>query len=322
MSLKFAPDKLALMLALVPYLDEVRVVSVAEAAEHFAVAPAEIDAAVRLIAMTGVAEYGQIPQDNEMFGIDWDALDDDGVIVLTNSVVIEQTPRFSRAEASALIAALQYLAALPGSADNDTLNTLMRKLAAAGNAAVPAIAVALPTDPVREQLMHARESGAQVQFDYANPNGSVEARTVHPLQLSSDNGIWYLGAWDYGREAQRTFRLDRMSNLQTTDQLASVPRSLTVSDTLFTPGDNDFDVTLEVARAGISLLGDFVSGVQIPAGDPVIIDVRVAHLHLLKRIVVAHPELIRVTAPESAVETVRAWAHAGIDAANSQPARG
>lgn len=325
MNLRYAADKLALMLALVPYLDDIGQVSVVDAAAHFSVKPAEIIEAVKLIAMSGVPSVGNVPMHNDMFDIDWDALETDGEIVLVNTVALDEVPRFSRGEASALIAGLQYLAGLPGSAENDVLPGLMQKLAAAGNTGVTVTTEANPTEPVRVLLAQAQAAGERVRFDYANPNGATESRLVDPLQLLSDTGVWYLRGWCQERGALRLFRLDRMNEVKLTGEPVSAEHSVDASETLFDAGSNDFSVTLEVARAGLPLLGDFAQGANIPKqGDPVTIDVRVAHVHGLKRVVAAHPELMRVLSPASAVETVAEWARAGLTqaGANSQAARG
>lgn len=310
MTLRFASDKLALLLALVPYLDEVRVVSVDEAAEHFKVTARDIRAAVNLIAMSGVPTVGQIAMPNDMFEIDWDSFLDDDVIVLVQSVVLDETLRFSARETSALIAGLQYLAALPGAADNELLLGLLTKLAQAGSGSAFIATADASEQAVPAELSEAISSGTQVEFTYANPDGRSEQRTVDPVAVQSESGQWYLRGWCHDRQALRVFRFDRMSQLHATDRpIDFAPADLTVPETLFNEGSQDFDVELEVARAAIPLLGEYARGVSTPkSGDPVTITVRVAHLHGLKRVVSAHPELMRVVSPASAVTIVADWA--------------
>jgi predicted DNA-binding transcriptional regulator YafY len=48
---------------------------------------------------------------------------------------------------------------------------------------------------------------ATVTFDYRN-----ESRTVDPWRLAYRNGHWYLAGWDRGRDAERQFRLDRLTS--------------------------------------------------------------------------------------------------------------
>ncbi|HLP22968.1 MAG TPA: WYL domain-containing protein [Microbacteriaceae bacterium] len=314
MSLRFAPDKLALLLALVPYLDEVGVVSVAEAAAHFRVTEDDIRAAVNLIAVSGIPSVDHVALDYDMFDIDWDAFLDEDVIVLTRSVVIDETPRLSRGESAALIAGLNVLAGLPGSAENDVLHGLLRKLAENGGDGH----VVVETETLgqsRSLVLEAVNARRQLTFEYSSLDGRTESRRIDPVQIESDNSLWYVRGWDHSREALRVFRLDRMSELRVTDEPALFDDSgVSLPDSLFDEGANDFAVSLRVRRAGLPLLGDFVRHANIPKqGDPVDISVRVAHVHGLKRIVAAHPELMRVVAPASAVATVADWARAGLD---------
>lgn len=319
MTLRLAPDKLALLLSLVPYLDEVAVVSVAEAAEHFKVSEEDIRSAVNLIAASGVATVDHIPLDNDMFDIDWDAFLDEDVIVLTRTVVIDDTPRMSRGEASALIAGLQYLAGLPGSADNDVLHGLLRKLSNAGGAGT-LIAGAGALEGARAEVAQALTQHRVLQFDYTSSDGRQETRAIDVVQVESENNEWYVRGWCHDRQALRLFRLDRMTAIRCTEQAAEFDSStVALPDSLFDEGSADFAVTLEVSRAGLPLLGDFLRGVKIPkTGDPIRVDVRVAHLHGLKRIVVAHPDHIRVLAPDSAVRVVAEWAAAGLSESASR----
>lgn len=322
MTLTHAPDKLALLLSLVPYLADAGEVSVAEAARHFKVSESDIREAVLLIAVSGVPTVDNIPMPNDMFDIDWDAFEQDDQIVLTNMVAIDDTPRLSRGEVSALIAGLQYLAGIPGNADNQLLHGLQRKLATSSDAGPNALtAQSGASRDLQSLISQAATAERQLQFVYASPSGQAETRQVDPLQLESENGTWYLRAWCHSRDAVRVFRLDRMSEAMMTDApVGHAPHSVAVPDTLFDESADDFDVTISVARSAITLLGDYVRGVRIPAGDPVEVRIRVAHVHGLKRVICAHPEVMRVVAPPAAVAAVHEWAARGLAAYADQSA--
>lgn len=61
----------------------------------------------------------------------------------------------------------------------------------------------------------------QVHLDYADRTGARTQRTVHPLGLVDKGGAWYLLAdTDAG---QRTFRVDRITGVEPTDQPAVRP---------------------------------------------------------------------------------------------------
>jgi proteasome accessory factor C len=160
-----AQDKLAFLLALVPYLMDHEQVTVAETAAHFNVPEEQIRDAVRLIAVSGIPGETQQYQHGDLFDIAWDAFEDRDEIVLTHMVAIDDSPRFSAREAAALIAGLQYLSALPENANRDAIGTLMAKLTRGASAAPSQVAVAgSESDGALKIIRDAVVSGTQVEF--------------------------------------------------------------------------------------------------------------------------------------------------------------
>jgi predicted DNA-binding transcriptional regulator YafY len=49
-----------------------------------------------------------------------------------------------------------------------------------------------------------------LRFDYSAHSGATSQRRVEPYRLVNDRRRWYLVAWDTGRDAWRTFRVDRI----------------------------------------------------------------------------------------------------------------
>lgn len=56
----------------------------------------------------------------------------------------------------------------------------------------------------------------EVEFLYPRPDGGDLRRWVQPHQLLSAGSRWYLIAWDLGRDDWRTFRLDRLREVEPT----------------------------------------------------------------------------------------------------------
>jgi predicted DNA-binding transcriptional regulator YafY len=50
----------------------------------------------------------------------------------------------------------------------------------------------------------------RLRFDYQAHSGTASRRVVEPYRLVHDRQRWYLVAWDTGRDAWRTFRVDRI----------------------------------------------------------------------------------------------------------------
>ncbi len=312
-----AQDKLAFLLALVPYLMDRDRVSVSEAAEHFGVEKAQLRDAVRLIAVSGVPGETNQYQPGDLFDIAWDDFEENDQIVLTHQVAIDDSPRFSAREAAALIAGLQYLTALPENADRDVIGSLMAKLARGSSAAPSQVAVAgSETDETLAIIRDAVAAGTQLDFDYLNSRGERERRRVDPLRIESIDQDWYLRGWDHLRTAIRTFRLDRIDDLTATDEpITYRPGDVTLPETLFEGTPDDLLVQIEVSASAIPLIVDY-----IPEGAPrderdglVRTSVRVAHYHGLKRLVAGHSGVLTVLDPPEARRVVSDWARAGAE---------
>jgi proteasome accessory factor C len=307
-----AQDKLAFLLSLVPYLMDHDRVTVADAATHFGVPPEQIRQAVRLIAVSGVPGETTQYQHDDLFDIDWDAFEQDDEIAITHLVAIDESPRFSAREAAALIAGLQYLSGLPEQADRDVVGALMAKLAIGASAAPSQVAVASgDRDAALDTIRRSVATSRSLSFDYLNARGERERRVVDPLRVESLDADWYVRAWDHGRAAVRTFRLDRMSELEVTDQPASPEaRDVVLPETLFQASPEDLTVELEVAEAALPLIDEWIGGSERRpvGGDRVRVTVRLAHYRTLTRFVSGLAGLVTVVGPPEARAAVAEWA--------------
>jgi proteasome accessory factor C len=310
-----AQDKLAFLLALVPYLMDRDRVSVSEAAEHFGVEPEQLREAVRLIAVSGIPGETNAYQPGDLFDIAWDDFEENDRIVLTHQVAIDDSPRFSAREAAALIAGLQYLTSLPENADRDVIGSLMAKLARGASAAPSEVAVARSeTDEVLAAIRDAVISGTRLDFDYRNSRGERERRRVDPLRVESIDQDWYLRGWDHARTALRTFRLDRIEGLSATDvSIAYRPGDVTLPETLFEGTPDDQLVTVDVSASAVPLIEDYIpdGAERVEQGGIVRTSLRVAHFHGLKRLAGGLSGVLTVLDPPEARRVVADWAAAG-----------
>lgn len=312
---RHAQDKLAFLLALVPYLMDHDRVAVAEASTHFGVSEEYIRESVRLIGVSGIPGETSTYQHGDLFDIAWDAFEDDDEIVLTNLVAIDDSPRFSAREAAALIAGLQYLSSLPEHADRDAIATLTAKLSRGSSAEPSQVAVeSSETDATVALIRTSVDAGTQLAFDYLDSQGVTEHRLVDPLRVESIDADWYLRGWCHLREAVRTFRLDRMSHPRLTDEpIVHGATEIALPDALFEGSDDDLIVTVEIAASAVALLADYIpDGAGIVERDGMLrTTVRVSHYHGLKRLMASMPGVARVVAPEEARRVVADWAAAG-----------
>ncbi|MFZ4841507.1 helix-turn-helix transcriptional regulator [Mycetocola saprophilus] len=304
-------DRLAFLLVLVPYLIEHEQVSVATAAEHFGVGEALIRESVALIAVSGVPGETSAYQHEDLFDIDWDLFEQRDQIVLTRLVVIDDSPRFSAREAAALIAGLQYLSALPGSADDEVIGSLMSKLAIGSSGRPTEVAVAASPAtaalvPVRDALAQRRE----LSFDYLSADGRTEHRTVDPLRVESLDRDWYLRGWCHLRQAVRTFRIDRMNSVEIGENQAQHGADdLSVPSDFFQPSATDLTVTINIDTAALPMIAEFFTAdSQVrEVGNRSLVNLRLGHVHGFKRVVAGLGGLAEVTDPGTAREEVAAW---------------
>ncbi len=312
-----ARDKLTFLLALVPYLMDHGHVTVADAARHFGVDEEQIRESVRLIAVSGVPGETSSYQHEDLFDIDWDLFEENDEIVITHLVAIDDSPRFSAREAAALIAGLQYLSSLPEQADRDVLGSLMSKLAL-GSTGRPA-EVAVGSSSVDTALARIRDSvaaGHRIEFDYLNSRGESEKRTVDPLRIQSLDQDWYLRGWDHLRQAVRTFRLDRMSNLTTTDEpISHHAAEVPLSESLFESSATDLEVVVELADDAIGMIADYLTtDAPVPGRNGRSrVTLHVAHDHGLKRLIAGLSGVVTVISPDTARTRVADWAQAALD---------
>ncbi|WP_267419212.1 MULTISPECIES: helix-turn-helix transcriptional regulator [unclassified Curtobacterium] len=314
-----AQDKLAFLLALVPYLIDRERVSVAEAARHFGVPEARIRRAVELIAVSGIPGETMQYQHGDLFDIAWDDFEQNDMIVLTNLVAIDDSPRLSAREASALIAGLQYLSALPEAADRDAIRALMAKLSRGAGGAAANVAVGQELhDATLTTIRRAMSECRGLVFDYAGPRSKGSTRRVDALRVESIDTDWYLRAWDLDRQALRTFRLDRMTNARVDDRPAERSiEDVVIPDTLFQQSSNDVIVTLELDASSLPLVADFLADTADAPDDGGRVRIRLAAsagFDGVVRLVAGLPGRAVVIDPPAARDAVRDFAASALSA--------
>jgi proteasome accessory factor C len=194
----------------------------------------------------------------DLIDVDMDALEDEGVIRLSNADYLSRPLRLDSSEASALIVALR---ALREGSDDDARPIVDRTLgkleAAAGDAAAIAahVDVRMPqagrVSALRDRLAQAVEQQRQVRLDYYVPTRDESTeRVVDPLRVVTADGNTYLEAYCHLAEDQRLFRLDRISSAEVLDTPVEPhadlePRDL--ADGIFSPSTDDLLVTLRLA---------------------------------------------------------------------------
>ncbi len=308
-----ATDRVRAYLTLVPYLLERGQVSLAEAADEFDVSMSDMRVMGEKLTVIGLpGDSGYWQQPHEMFDINWDLLDQEDIIEITNDVGLRRVPRFTAREAAALLAGLQMVAAVPAVSDSGLVAGLLAKLAQAA-ADAPADVVIAPSavDEVRDAVSAALRRGVAVSFRYQAPDAAPTTRTVDPVQVLITNGQWYLQGWCHLREAMRTFHLDRVSEPELTE-IPITHADAAVPDA-FGTANADTEVTVRLPRRLVPLLGDYIrSDNTRERGDDVMVSIRMSDPRGIKRLAGRFGGKLEVSDPEIARSATREWAAAGL----------
>lgn len=306
-------DRVRAYLTLVPYLLERGEVSLEEAAREFDVTVDDMRVMVEKLTVIGLpGEDGYWQQPHEMFDINWDLLDQEDMIEITNDVGLRRVPRFTAREAAALLAGLQMVAAVPAVSDPGLVAGLIAKLSRA-TADAPAEVVIAPTavDAVRDVVADALRQRVAVSFQYKAPDAPATTRTVDPVQVLITNGQWYLQGWCHLRQAMRTFHLDRVSS----PELSDIPISHSedhLPEAFSTIGD-DGEVTVRLPDRLLPLLGEYARADNTHVHDGVAeVRIKMADPRGIKRLAGRFGGALEVQDPGVARAATRDWAAAGL----------
>ncbi|MGL3150776.1 helix-turn-helix transcriptional regulator [Microbacterium sp. A82] len=308
-----AADRVRAYLTLVPYLLERGQVSLEDAANEFGVSTAEMRTMVEKLTVIGLpGEDGFWQQPQEMFDINWDLLDQEDIIEITNEVGLRRVPRFTAREAAALLTGLQMVAAVPAVAGSGLVAGLLAKLSRAA-ADAPAEVVIAPTrvDNVRNLVSAAVDQQVALSFRYQAPDAAATTRTVDPVQVLITDGQWYLQGWCHLREAMRTFHLDRVSDPELTD-IPITHGDEHLPDSFIGISDDD-EVTVQLPERLVPLLGAYVHADNSESyNGRATIRIRMSDPRGVKRIAGRFGGALEVQDPVIARTAAREWAAAGL----------
>ncbi len=324
-----ARDQVARLLALVPYIQARREVSLEDAAADFGVRPAQLVKDLNVLWFCGLPGLGM----GDLIDVDMDALEGDGVIRVSNADYLSRPLRLDSSEASALVVALRALREGAGDDVRPIVDRTLDKLeAAAGDGAAVAarVDIRLPEGldrvaAVRERLERAVEERRQVRLDYYVPTRDESTeRVVDPVRVVDADGHAYLDAWCHVAEDQRLFRLDRVSAATVLDTPVEqheglAPRDL--ADGIFSPSPEDLPATLVLGPAARWVAEYFpCEEVDEEPGGGLRVRLRVGDPVWLVRLMLRLGGAARLLDPPELAERVREVAAAAL--AGYEPAAG
>ena len=138
-----AREQVGRLLALVPWIQARREVSLEEAAAEFGVKPTQIVKDLKVLWFCGLPGLGM----GDLIEVDMDALEGEGVIRVSNADYLTRPLRLDSGEASALIVALRTLRETAGDDVRPVVDRTLAKLEAAAGDGAAAVELTRRTHP-------------------------------------------------------------------------------------------------------------------------------------------------------------------------------
>lgn len=243
-----AGDRLRRVLAVVPWIVANPGRPMAEVAERFGVAEAELIKDLDVVWMVGLPPY---TPDSLV-----DVVIEDGKVWINYADFFSRPLKLSSAQALALLASTDALLSMPGTDPEGPLARALDKLGdALGSRSDDSVDVDLGAAEagMLSELRKAAADGTEVEIDYYSYNRDGQStRLIAPWRVSSSIGNWYVEAWCHLADGERIFRVDRIEGSRPTGQVSQRrPDDGAPSTEVFHPRPSDPRVTLRLQpRAG------------------------------------------------------------------------
>lgn len=301
------PDRVVLLLSLVPYLSEHGDTPLDELASAFDVDVLTMRGLVEFLGTAGAPGETGTYQDDDLFDIDWAALDDEGIVRLTRAVVVEDAPRFSTMERAALIAGLNALISMLPEHARTHAESAAAKLRSGESEALSTSNQ--PHDPALALVANAVEARDRLAFTYRDVRGTQSDRTVDPIALVQAGSGWYLRAFCQDRRAERTFALEGMRDPRILSSPSDVPAHPVASSPSAIAADASLPAELKVRASSLHRIQSFQPSHVEPAEEGWLrVRVKLIHPGAAVRIVQAAPGDVFVESPSAARDAVLHWA--------------
>lgn len=289
-----ATDDVGRWLTLIPWLVDRQGASLAETAEAFGVSEATIRR-----DLEDHLDYCGLP------GLGGGALFD--VTIVEDRIMVRMADELRRplrptaAEAFRLVLTVDAVAEVLDD-ELPELRTAMAKVRAALGVSERVADVLDPGgNAATRTARQAVADGRRVRLRYQGRGDTApREREVDPWAVRYVQGTWYLQGHDHGVDDARTFRLDRVVELESTEVPASVPAPDVLAVPRYQPGPDDLVVQLRMAPAARWLL-DGVDVDEVTEHDDGTVDVVLrtdAPRHLARMVLMAGGAAEVVTPPE------------------------
>ncbi|WP_439032938.1 helix-turn-helix transcriptional regulator [Gordonia terrae] len=217
------PSRLNRLLAMVPYFQARRGISIVQAAAELGVTQAQLTKDLELLFVCGLPGY--YPDD--LIELEFS----EGYVTVGFTAGMDRPLRLTTVEASTLLVALRALVETPGVVDVAAARRAIAKIEEAVGATVPGVAAASDTagssageNPTYTTIREATRRGRALRLRYYSAGrDSITDRVVDPIRLQVMDQHTYLEAWCRMAEGVRLFRFDRVDSATTLDEPSRPP---------------------------------------------------------------------------------------------------
>jgi proteasome accessory factor C len=301
-----ATNDVARMLTLVPWLIERPGATLDEAAEAFGVGPEVIRRDLGHLDFCGLPGLGG----GDLFDV---SLVGDRVVV-TMADELRRPLRPTPHEALRLVLTVDAVADVLGE-DLPALRSAVDKVRAALGIPEDVADVVDDQAPAAlEQLRTALHDRRRVRLGYQGRADTAPLeREVDPWALHVRDGVWYLQGHDHGADGGRTFRLDRVADVEVLDDPVEVAAPEQLPPPGYAPGSDDLEVVLDLSPSARWLAAALlVDELEELDDDTTRVRLRTDAPRWVARLVLMAGGGAKVVAPETVRDEVLAMARAAL----------
>lgn len=316
-----APEKVALLMNMVAYLRKHGATEVSHLADHFGTSPELIRHLAAFIGTAGIPGDTGAYSHEDLYDIDWDALELDDVVDLTHLVGVDATPRFTSMQAAVLLAGLDSLQDMLEPADAAIAESAANKLQAASAHTGATLTVGDRNEPFADRLAvirEARDQCKQLHFSYLDHEGQFSQRILDVHRLLHIQGAWYTQGWCHDREANRSFRVEYMRDLVVSDRAQRNPARAEGQRPLSSHDAESASVEALVNTEMLYRIRNWNPHILGKRGAKTRVSVRLMHPSRAITLVTEAPGAIEIVAPEHMRVFVADWAQSLQQVLNGQ----
>jgi proteasome accessory factor C len=304
-----ASERYNFLMPLIGFLMRNDGVKIAAVAAHFEVSEQYVRDAITTLNSTASQKSASFEETYYYIEVE-----DDGTIFLSQADVIEDAPRLSARQASAIAAGLGILSALPEFSSEGEIAELLEILARGTTESAPAAIHFRPgtVDADAAEIRRAMLNNHRIRCEYRNIRGEQSVRDIDPIRLDPHGDIWYLRGYCLTNKQLRNFRLDHMRAAEELDiEICDEAKAIQeIDDEAYIASESDVEVTVELDPEAQAMLGDFAATIvkTDSKNNTVTALIKIGYLPYLGRVIAQYGGAARVIAPENAKLVVRNYA--------------